>query len=504
MIKSFSKFRRRALILRILKSALITLFVGFSVLGALLFLTSFGVLELKQISSVLISALSGATAFTLSYLLLRTSDKRIAMILDKEYMLNEKTQTMLAFSGESGAIYELQRQDAEKALAVIKDKAVSLKRLWIYILSFVLGAGIFVSSLLIVPKDDVPEPIVDVPFAITEMQILATEELIAYVESSSMISPERENLSSELRSLLAKLKTVTSENDKDTALYGSFEKILGYVDSSSSALELIEEIWKSDNEEMRALAKALNYYDWPKSDEQNKFLEKLNAFASTLAHPDADLPDAELDKLTSDTCATLIGASTDIATSLTRSGISVSDPLTAVLVKLGNANESDGGTRLLGLSALAERKDELGGYAQIQRELNSTLEALSGEIFSALCYHKDSTSVGEYAITRLSSIFGCSPPKFDRPTLVLTEGSGTSDENEEGGEGGAIGSGTQYGSDDLVYDPLTDSYVEYGTILERYYALAFGKLENEVYTEEERLAIEKYFDLLYGGFDDEE
>jgi len=44
-------------------------------------------------------------------------------------------------------------------------------------------------------------------------------------------------------------------------------------------------------------------------------------------------------------------------------------------------------------------------------------------------------------------------------------------------------------------------YVEYGVILDKYYKLMFGKLENGQYTDEEKKAIEKYFDILYGGFD---
>ena len=30
----------------------------------------------------------------------------------------------------------------------------------------------------------------------------------------------------------------------------------------------------------------------------------------------------------------------------------------------------------------------------------------------------------------------------------------------------------------------------------------FGKLQNGNYTDEEKLAMEKYFDILYGGFDE--
>ena len=66
-----------------------------------------------------------------------------------------------------------------------------------------------------------------------------------------------------------------------------------------------------------------------------------------------------------------------------------------------------------------------------------------------------------------------------------------------------IGSGAVYGSDDLLLDPITNTYVEYGTILDKYYALMFGKVEEGNYTEQEKEAMEKYFAILYGGFDEE-
>ena len=68
------------------------------------------------------------------------------------------------------------------------------------------------------------------------------------------------------------------------------------------------------------------------------------------------------------------------------------------------------------------------------------------------------------------------------------------------GGGGGIGTGTEYGSDDLVLDPYTNTYVPYGVVLERYYELMFGGLLSGDYTEEEKDAMDKYFAILYGGF----
>ena len=59
-------------------------------------------------------------------------------------------------------------------------------------------------------------------------------------------------------------------------------------------------------------------------------------------------------------------------------------------------------------------------------------------------------------------------------------------------------------SDDLIYDPYTNTYLPYGEVLDRYYALMLGSVENGNHTETERLALLKYFSILYGGFEEGE
>ena len=70
--------------------------------------------------------------------------------------------------------------------------------------------------------------------------------------------------------------------------------------------------------------------------------------------------------------------------------------------------------------------------------------------------------------------------------------------------GGGVGEGVQYGSNDLVLDPITGKYVEYGTLLDKYYAVVFEKLQNGSYSDEQKKMIENYFALLYGGIKKEE
>ena len=108
------------------------------------------------------------------------------------------------------------------------------------------------------------------------------------------------------------------------------------------------------------------------------------------------------------------------------------------------------------------------------------------------------------AVERIAAIMNTPLPSLERPRFSDGTSGGGGSSDEETGGGGAISGGTEYGSDDLVYDPYTNSYVPYGEVLDRYYALIIGGIENGNHTEEERAALMKYFSILYGGFEEGE
>ena len=95
-------------------------------------------------------------------------------------------------------------------------------------------------------------------------------------------------------------------------------------------------------------------------------------------------------------------------------------------------------------------------------------------------------------------------PVFERFTFNEYSSSGGSSSEEGVGTGGAISGGTEYGSDELIYDPYTNTYLPYGEVLDRYYALMIGSVDSGNYTEKEREALMKYFSILYGGFEEGE
>ena len=162
------------------------------------------------------------------------------------------------------------------------------------------------------------------------------------------------------------------------------------------------------------------------------------------------------------------------------------------------------GDEIMGLKIRISREivGEL-GYDKSEERLDLLFAALNNPTFTALEADYNNVYVGEYAIVRVCTLLGVSIPRFERPIINRDpeEDSGGGAGSESSG-GGGIGVGTVYGSNDIVLDPMTGEFVEYGTILDDYFYLdAKPKIDGGAYTEEEKKALEKYYDILYNGFD---
>ena len=161
-----------------------------------------------------------------------------------------------------------------------------------------------------------------------------------------------------------------------------------------------------------------------------------------------------------------------------------------------------------GLSLVNEKMNSL-DYQQAKEAVTSALYGVYDDMYAAIRQQKINTNTGEYAMTRLSSLFAVPVPEFERPGFVKTgeavegdKGNESEDDEEGGKNNGGIGEGATFGSKDLVLDPLTGNYVEYGTLIETYYGVVNEKLESGSYTEEQKEMILKYFALLYSGIEE--
>lgn len=505
MGEQFLKFKKRAFTICLIKSVLLGAAVGALIAGVFLLLFKLKILAGAPILALPIGIggffLTGGIAF----LLLHASDKALAKRLDEEFGLKEKVQTALAYQGETEAIYALQRNDANEALAAIPKERLSFKRLWAYILAVCIGLGGLITGLCVSKQEEIIPPQPEETFTITDIQAAAMEELILYVESSQMQSPYKENVAQTLKDLLESLKIATVVSQKNEALTMAKDAIYKQTDDSSVAVEFMDALWASESESLRRLAEGLNYYDWPKMDEWTYFSGEMTEFRTSFIHADTVTENPDAEKMARETGELLARVETNLSIAFKRVTFSETDDLFVQLKRFAHANETyENGTHLYGCQTLGQLAETL-GYEKTQKELDATFAAVSAGIFKGLEQHAANTNTGEYALTRLDELFDCGLPKFERPNFYVSSSGDTSGGDEGGGGGGpGVGGETVYGSDDLVLDPITNTYVEYGTILDKYYALMFGKVEGGNYTQQEKEAMEKYFAILYGGFDEEE
>ncbi len=499
MGENFKRLKRKALLIQLCKAVLLALAVSTALAGGCRLLNNYAILPLDLPFIILIAAVPGVLSGTVLFFAMHRSDVRFARQLDSSFGLDERLQTMLQFQNDPSALAALQREDANIALAAIPPKRLKFKRLWLYLVLLLVGGGIFAASLFFYPEELPPVEEPPVPFAVTDIQLAALEELTAQVKASEMTSPYREETVEILEALLAEIKTVETVAKMQETVNASIEAIAAVTDNSSRALELMEVLWSTEDEDIRALTDVINYYAWPSSNEWDKFETLMGDLRTGLTHPDAAEESADPAVLLSDTQKRLSEIAALIELSLDRAKVDAADPLSAVLLRLSDANENNAdGTHLWGLGTLTAKELD---YTTLQSEIDVTLNMLRGELLRALQIHAENTGTGEYAMTKLAGLFDCPYPTLKRPNLPRVETEeGTGDGPSQGSGNGPGGGENIFGSDDPVYDPITGTYVEYGEILSRYREKKNAMIQSGVYSEEDMAAIERYFGILQGGF----
>ena len=513
MGNNFVNIKNKNVRARWIKSILLGLAFGLLGGGVALALAKLKILPIEQIWALPIGVGCALLAWLATWLLLRRTDKAIAKKLDRKFGLSERVQTMLEYEKAEGAMYELQRVDAEANLASIPKKKLRIKRVWIYAVAFILGVATFAGSIVIKPKADTSGGGSSLTgFTLTVSQRVDLASLINYVKNSDMQSPYRENVVIAIETLRDDLETVTLQTQMENKLDGTLDEILNIMDDSSWVIELTETLWASGNVQVKELAKALNSYDWEKGKEQSMLKSEMTAFTYAFKHEDTlDTSENQepLDggKIVSETAAAITKASEALSASL-QAYMDLrgeQDGLFNAVTKV-NTYES------FGLIALGEELTALGGDGTLEDYNNlyewatkfpKLIDGVWLAIYDELASQQTNITVGEYAVKELCRIFSYDRPRFDKPNLADIQTGG-----DEGDDGQNVerpplpDTEVKYGSKEWILNPVDNEQVLYGEIFGSYENDALDKArdENNSYTEEERKAIERYFEILKEGF----
>ena len=499
MTENFSKFKRKLHSVRLLKSLTAGIAVGAFVGGIFSIAAKRELISVNPLLSILVGAIACLLCGGVVYLLLHTSDKRLAKELDNRFALQEKVQTMLEFRNETGNLPALQREDCEQTLANIPAKQFKPKRLWVYFLALCVGLASLTSSFLVKAKEPPVEKVK--PFTISAIQIAGIEELIKYVDNSKMDQPYKLEISSNLSELLVALKAATTEPQMQTALTERMAYIQAATYNSSSMTEILNALWNTQEEYAQGFAKAMDSSTWKEPD-WGDFAEKLTGFRQSFEHQnDPDQPAATDEEMLQALKSKLEYFAFKTETALLASNQTQNDPLYAVVRDF--ALEGNG---IPSLGEIA-KNTTLISYSQAITALEYTFNEMADDLYAITEQQKLNTNVGEYTMQKLATLFLVPVPPFERPDFSKTnngQGSDMEEDNSDQPSDGGLGEGQEFGSKDLVLDPETGEYVEYGTLMKKYYQLMFVKLDNGNYTEEQKEIIKNYFALLFSGIKNED
>ena len=489
MSELFFKFKRKTKAYRIVKSILAGLAGGSFLGGITLLLSKLTILSFPPFTALIIGVAVGLAVGTIFFFALRVSDKNLAESLDERFALQEKIQTMVAYENKQGEMLDLQRQSAEEALAEIPTKKFKMKRLWIYLTAFCIGALAVAGAFLAPDKRNQTQP--PKPFAITEMQIAGIEELIRYVDGSQMEEVYRTEISASLGKLLNDLKSASIEPEMQTALTEAMANICTVTYNASSLTEILNALWSTDDVYARGLATMLDTSSW-KEPNWGDYAEKLLTYKQEFRYEPTDGETPSERELANSLVLKLDLSATKIEVALPQSKIEPSDALYVAVEKFSTEYKK-----------LADQKL---GYEQTLGEIDALLDESAQSTYAVISQLKINANVGEYTMTKLSTLFPVPLPRFERPNLSASnhQGVGEDKPNDKAPSDGGIGEGATFGSKDLVLDPLTGNYVEYGTLINKYYAVMNEKLNSGNYTDEQKELIKNYFSLLYGGIEKED
>lgn len=527
MTQNFEAIKKKYVRQAWIAAAVLGVLCGVSVACVLLLAFKLSAIELGWYLYLLIGiGVAGLAVFPF-YLLLRPDDIKLAKKLDSEFGLKQKVQTMVEFSGESGAMAVLQREQTDGLLAEAAAKRPSARGLLKFLFIPVIAVAVALAGALVpAKKTTVYVP----PFTLSASQEAALKNLINDVNASELGDGLKVATAGALDNLLTKLKTVDTQSEMQRRVIATVKSIDLAIAGADSFVPVYNAMNANDFTKPFAIA-VLNgtvYYKLTSVDEiktlevvgrkkeacANAISEKLTAWVEGVRQTfynkkPTDNPDVFEKEMMS---LTEMKARTD----------GYKEAFTQTLGQVSFNGENDAFCTAIAQfsEAIAVSVQEGYGADHYLKSVEKTCkEFVSPVCEDALTVQSYNCLMDEFIRNELSRIFGISVLEFGSNAMVAP-----SPVDEEDGEGGGSSSGNvggggenKYGSDDIVLDPDTGAFVSYGELLEEYNAKIqerireFEALANkEDATPEERAQakyvqseltkyVAQYIDRLYNG-----
>ena len=471
MGNGFLKFKRKANIVAFIKSLIIGVSLGLIVFSALLLLHKREVVVFKPAYSALVGVGVAIVAFVACYVLFKPRDKRIAKRLDEELALQERVQTMLAFQESDDEMQCLQRRDADERLSAMHTSALRFGKLWRLIAMGLLSLAMLITSLC-VPAIEPPKP-QDPNFDLNDWQRVSLQNLIEYVEDSDMQQSPKEYTLNKLNGLLVALDEVEKESVMKSHVVKVIVDVDDKVDKVNSCTTIRTKLGETADIDVIKLANNLRKL------QNSASVEGLSDLRTVFAY---------------DTYVQTVDSfNKNVQSALKDSGYDQTDALYLAIDEW-----------------IADLQTEADAYSShTAQSLESALHGENGiggiftrfadKAHAALVQQKTNRRVADYVQTELMNIFKLTDedlPDLNNDDEEEFQGSQDDDDEEKGPAPGSPDDGeTNYGSNDLIFDPER-GFVHYGEVLTDYENIMDEWLQDDNVPEELKQMIRDYFNSL--------
>ena len=417
----------------------------------------------------------------------RRNDKKLAKQFDSQFKFKDGMQTSLEYKNDTGAMATLLRQSMKEKTAAVDKREIKIKALPAYIVAAVL-CGLLAFVSIVLPYNVIDRPGEEKePFALTEIQIAQIEAIILRVENSDMVEGARTQVADELKALLEVLK-ITDEKDTAYELITlSVQKIDTITEGTGTSYLLHDVLVEGDTIFTRDIGRLVTLLDW------EKFKIKREKIRAYFEHNEYGTEDANITKINEETIGLIKDSAISLENQLKKSGVDETDVLYSELLKIA-----------LELKKIAGwyENGEINYRAVVGTEGQGEIfKLLSDAIYQELDKQNVSYSVGFGASDEIRKMFGL--PLVNREDNTSekkpSDTEDTQEDEKEGNQGGGYGDGDVFGSNDAIYDREQGMHIKYGQVLDAYYQI----MTNSNYTEEEKKAIQSYFEILYRGLEEE-
>ncbi|MGN1104792.1 MAG: hypothetical protein ACI4QI_07985 [Candidatus Coproplasma sp.] len=472
MTDNFKIVKNKYKTLAVISAVALGVFCGVIVACALLLAFKLTEIELLWVYYVLIGAAVAGCSAAAFYFLLRPNDKKLAKKLDKQYSLNQKVQTMVEYAGAEGAMVTLQREQTNEALAVAAKARPDIKGLLKLIFIPVMAVAVACVSIAIPARKST---VVLPAFTLTDTQRKAINNLIEDVNSSRLSTELKVAATDELSDMLSTLEETELLSKMKSTAISTIKNIDTIIAATNSYYPLYNTLKGNEYTKSFAIsvAQAVAHYKTTstvtiktleaveKQDEVSydfivyNLKEWIAGVEDTFYHKTEGSDTKQI--FTKDEMVERVEA--------------YSDAFSEEIEKVVFGGEDD--LLLTSVSAFAEDvltiNSNFGADDYLDRIVQKCTEFISPDVEDALSTQTYRCLMDEFIRNRTAEILGLKASEIGSNSIVVPEVIENDTTSGGGGNSGGGGDGgINLGSNDLVYDPDSGEFVEYGTLLSRY------------------------------------